>query len=194
MLKPPVNGDFMNKSVVIISFSSRKGGNCEQISDFLASYIDKSVIKYQFSEISVQPCGACRYECFDKSKNCPYAEDSVWELLDSVCSSDAVYYVLPNYQDFPNANFFIYQERMQGYFSQYPQRRKQFRSVPKKYIVISNTGAEHLRSVLHRHSSEEPDILILSSRKFGLSSITQRITESHEAKAQIRSFVVEMSD
>lgn len=141
--------------------------------------------------MSIQPCGTCRYECFDKSKTCPYTGDSIWALLDAVCSSDGVYYILPNYQDFPNANFFIYQERMQGYFSQFPGRRKQFRNIRKKYIVISNTGAENFRTVFRHHGGEEPDILVLSSRKFGLSSITPGMTGSDEARAQIRRFAAD---
>lgn len=178
----------MNKNVIIISFSSRKQGNCEQIAEFL-SIMHDSIRIYRFSEFRLQPCGTCQYECFQKDEACPYSADRERDILDAICSSHLAYFVIPNYQDYPCANFFIFQERMQGYFHVHPEHRKAFHRVKKRFLVISNTINENFHRIARQYAAAETDVLILQSRKFGLSSIKDRIAASHEVQMLIQEFV-----
>ena len=82
------------------------------------------------SEISVNSCGDCS----------------------AVCKS------LPNYCDYPCANFFAFNERIQRYFQDHPKRLDCYEGVPKKFIVISNTEKHNFRAVLQQHSAQEPEI------------------------------------
>ena len=95
---------------VIISFSSRVGGNCSQIGKLIASLAQDPVL-FDFSGFDLHPCGRCAAECFTAREKCPYFEDKEYEMLDAVIHSDLVYFVLPNYSDYPCANFFIFNER-----------------------------------------------------------------------------------
>lgn len=178
----------MNKNVIIISFSSRKQGNCDQIAEFL-SIMHDSVKIYRFSEFRLQPCGTCQYECFQKDETCPYSADREQDILDAICSSDVAYFVIPNYQDYPCSNFFIFQERMQGYFHVHPEHRKAFHRVKKRFLVISNTITENFHRIAQQYGAAETDILILKSRKFGLSSIKDQIATTREVQLLIHEFV-----
>ena len=177
----------MNNQVTIISFSSRKSGNCEQISDFLSSLF-VSIKEYRFSNFQLKPCGNCTYECFQKNQTCPHSGDREKELMDSICKSQTVYFVIPNYQDYPCANFFIFQERMQGYFHEYPMQREPFRNTAKRFIIVSNTSGNSFRRIAEQYGSSDPDLLVLRSREFGMSSIRDSMIQSAQVQAQIRAF------
>ena len=177
----------MNNQVTIISFSSRERGNCEQIADFLSSLFI-SVELYQFSKFQLKPCGSCAYECFQKSKSCPHLGDRERALMDAICKSRTVYFVMPNYQDYPCANFFVFQERMQGYFHEYPLQREPFRNVVKQFVVVSNTGINSFRKIAEQYGSSDTDLLVLKSREFGMSSIKDSIIQSAQVQARIRAF------
>ena len=102
-------------NVLVISFSGRSGGNCDSISDYIAQRNEPECTIFKFSEQKIHPCGGCRYECFGKEP-CPYLADPEYELLESICQSDLTYFVIPNYCDYPCANYFIFKERSQCFF------------------------------------------------------------------------------
>ncbi len=151
----------MEKPVVIISFSSRNDGNCEKISEYIRSLQNLSVKEYRFTDFSIHPCGACRYECFENNRNCPYIDDMEYTILDEICASAFTFFVLPNYCNFP----------------------------PAQFIVVSNTGKENFVEALRQHTNDEPEILFLSAKCYGKVSIAGDILESEAAKADIRSFI-----
>lgn len=174
-------------SCVIVSFSSRKSGNCEQISNFICSKMS-TYKKYQFTEFIIHPCGNCHYECFQDNLACPYIEDMEYKLLEAICGSEMAYFVLPNYCDYPNANFFAFNERSQCFFQNHPERLEQYLNVPKKFVVVSNTGMDNFYSVLQQHSME-PEILFLSAKQYGKSSVNGTILESGAARADLERFI-----
>ena len=108
---------------VIISFSSRPNGNCSQIGKLISSLTQDAVL-FDFSKFDLHPCGHCAAECFEVREDCPYSEDKEFEILDAVLHSDVVYFVLPNHCDYPNANYFIFNERSQCFFQEAGPSRK----------------------------------------------------------------------
>lgn len=181
----------MDHEIVIVSFSSRKSGNCEQICDYSAKNMGKTAKTYHFSDFTIEPCGKCRYECFREGLPCPKREDMVETILRDICISQAAVFVLPNYNQFPNANFFAFQERCQSFFRNQAQWDR-YLAVPKRFIVLSNTGKVNFVRALSQHTIRKPEILFLSARRYGKSCITESILESSQAKADILEFLQEL--
>ena len=86
---------------VIVTFSSRQDGNCSQIGKLIASMTQDPVL-FDFSGFDIHPCGRCAAECFAARENCPYASDREYEMLEAMIHSDTVYFVIPNYCDYPS--------------------------------------------------------------------------------------------
>ena len=103
--------------------------------------------------------------------------------------SDAVYFVLPNHCDYPNANYFIFNERSQCFFQGRPDLLEAYLKVPKKCIVISNTNKDNFIRALAYQSDREPEILFLSAKEYGKSSINGDLLTSCEALEDIRRFI-----
>lgn len=179
----------MKKSVVIVSFSSKKGGNCEQISDYLRSLCSQPVKIYRFAEFSIHPCGGCGYECFADNRCCPYIGDMEYSILEDICASAITYFVLPNYCNYPCAHFFAFNERSQCYFQNHADRLEAYLNVPKQFLVVSNSGKENFLEAMRQHTNNEPEILFLSSKFYGKSSSAGNLMESENAKTDIRRFV-----
>ncbi len=179
----------MEKPVVIISFSSRNDGNCEKISEYIRSLQNLSVKEYRFADFSIHPCGMCQYECFKNNRKCPYIDDMEYTILDQICASAFTYFVLPNYCNFPPAQFFAFNERSQCYFQNHSERLESYLNVPKQFIVVSNTGKQNFVEAMRQHTSDEPEILFLSAKHYGKISIAGDILESEAVKADIRSFI-----
>lgn len=177
-------------SVCIISFSSRKGGNCGQIGAYLCSLHENAKL-HDFSEFTIHPCGGCAYECFISSDRCPWVEDREWKLYEDILGSTQVYYILPNYCDYPCANFFIFNERSQCYFQGHPERLEAYERIPKKFIVVSNTNEKNFKEVLAYHVEEEPRVLFLHAREYGKVSIAGDIMTSEKAVEDIKAFASE---
>ncbi len=175
-------------NVCIVSFSSRKHGNCGQIAAYLQS-IHENAKLFDFADFSIHPCGGCAYECFTPDGTCPWADDRVQGLYDDILNSERVYYVLPNYCDYPCANFFVFNERSQCYFQGHPERARAYMGVSKKFIVVSNTNERNFREILSYHVEEEPQILFLHARKYRRVSIEGDIMTSGEAVEDINFFV-----
>lgn len=174
----------------IISFSSRDGGNCEQIGEFIYSnYNRTNVSLYKFSELMIHSCGNCRYECFVDNKACPYIDDDEFGLLDAICCSNLTFFIVPNYCDYPCANFFIFNERSLCSFQNHPEKLDQYLSVKKKFIVVSNTGIERFTEAFTQHTNGAPDVLVLSAKTFGKRSIDGDIMKSEQAKAVLTEFL-----
>lgn len=178
---------------VMVSFSARKQGNCSKILDF-CSKIMKNTSVFSFSDFSVSPCGSCDYECFRSREACPHIHDMEFRILDAICRADSAVFIVPNYCDYPNANFFIFNERSNCYFQGHPELLDQYLKVPKKFVVISNTFQTNFREAFLQHTDQEPDILFLSAKSFGKSSISGDILESAEAVSDLETFLIRDSN
>lgn len=177
----------MKGSVVIVSFSARKHGNCENIADRLQAIFPEAVL-YRFSEFTIQPCGRCHYECFSPSGLCPQADNQEQTLMEAIVRSKMTFFVVPNYCDYPCANFFAFNERSQCYFQHRPELVEAYMEVPKKFIVVSSTGQDNFREAFRQHTNEEPAILFLSARNYGKVSLAGDLMTSQEARQAAEAF------
>ena len=79
--------------ILIISFSARPDGNCDEISKMIQESYSCDCTVFRFSEQQIHPCGGCHYECFGKEKPCPYIGDKEYTLMDTVCNHDLTYFI-----------------------------------------------------------------------------------------------------
>ena len=172
----------------IISFSSRGNGNCAQIGKMIRSLSEEAVL-FQFSNFEIHACGKCGYECFTDRSKCPYYSDMEYRLLDAVTHSDLTYFILPNYCDYPCANYFVFNERSQCYFQDNPELLEAYEKVPKRAIVVSNTNEDNFKTALAYQSYKEPDILFLSAKKYGKISIRGDLMTDENAVRDVTTFV-----
>ena len=175
-------------SICVISFSSRKDGNCARISDWICSQFPDA-IRYSFSDFMIHPCGNCNYECFGRGELCPWIHDKEYELLETISKSTLTYFILPNYCDYPCANFFIFNERSLCYFQNDGDLLDVYERVPKKAVVVSNTNEENFKIALGYHSSNKPQVLFLSAKAYGKASIAGDLLTSDRAVSVLKAFV-----
>lgn len=161
-----------NMKVTVISFSGRENGNCQSIAKaVLAFYRKEDTVLYDFAGFDLSPCGKCALECFYGESPCPFGGDRAIPIFDSVTNSDLTYFIIPNYCDYPCANYFILNERSQCYFQGRPDLLRRYLAAPKRFIVVSNTEQENFRTVLSQQTDAEPEILFLSAKAYGKVSI-----------------------
>ncbi len=96
---------------LIISFSGRKNGNCDQIAEYIASDTDRVVY---FRELNVHDCSGCGYECFRSF--CRYHEDDAASLYESMLDCERTYFIVPMYCGNPPSLYFKFHERGQDFF------------------------------------------------------------------------------
>lgn len=174
--------------VTIVSFSSRKDGNCNKIACFIRKNIQNTVV-YSFADFSVEPCGKCDYQCFANRQDCPFIDDMEYKLLEAICNSEMAYFILPNYCDYPNANYFIFNERSNCFFQGQNDLLEQYLNVPKKFIVVSNMESDHFREAFTQQVNGEPEILFLRAKYFGKRSIDGDLLPSDDVESIIRAFL-----
>ena len=170
----------------ILSFSGRKNGNCERIAQHIQSITGGRILS--FADLNIHPCGQCRYECFELGANCPHIGDDLRSIYESVLQSDCTCYILPNYCDYPNANFFAFNERSLCVFSGNGTLLDAYSNIPKKFIVISGGEENNFRAALSQHA-ENPDILFLCAKDYGQNSTDGALTESPECLSKIEAFL-----
>lgn len=100
-----------NEMKLIISFSGRSNGNCDQVASFISTKKDRIV---HFRELNIHSCANCDYECFNQE--CKYRDDDIYALYESMLSYDKVILLVPMYCGNPSSLYFIFSERYQDYF------------------------------------------------------------------------------
>ncbi|MBQ8813942.1 MAG: hypothetical protein IJZ85_05570 [Lachnospiraceae bacterium] len=177
----------------IVSFSGRKDGNCSRIADVVKNVLaaQGDVSEYSFSEIKITSCGNCGYECFSAREKCLYAADSEYELCKNIAESECSYLIVPNYCDYPCANFFIFNERSQCYFQGHEELLNEYLAAKKRFIVISNTNEDNFRNVFRQHVQEgsEPEVLFLSAKRYGRRSVDGDLMEEEQARQAVIEFI-----
>ncbi len=170
--------------ICLISFSGRAGGNCGRIAGMLQQKYGEQAVLFDFSTLAVTPCGKCGYECFQAREDCPYFDDPEFAICTAIAESSLACFIVPNYCDYPCANFFAFNERSQCYFQHHQGLLEQYLSVRKKFITVSNTGRDNFTAAFRYHVAEgtEPDVLFLSARQFHKTSIRGDLMDSPEAR------------
>ena len=107
--------------------------------------------------------------------------------MNSILNSDMVYMIVPNYCGYPNANYFAFNERSVGYFNLDRALTGTYMSVPKAFIIVSNT--EGFEAAMRQQTKEEPRMLYLKSGKYKKRSTAGDILESEEAQNDLTAFM-----
>lgn len=179
----------MNKTIKIMHFSGRKNsGNCSHISEYISSKYSGITEIINFSELKIESCGYCEYECF-KNIGCAHNDD-MRSLLNKISKADKLIYIIPMYNGFASSHYMRFKERQQAYL-----RESEFSSVrdkKRKYIILGNknSGVEHLyKWLLFEENLNEKEILVIESMAFRMSSIRDNLIEHSEVKKLISSFL-----
>lgn len=179
--------------ICIVNFSGRVSGNCKRITNFICEkYEGEDLKRFDFDGINLTPCGKCNAECFQIRESCPCFAEEAYKIYDSITNSDFAYFILPNYCDYPCANYFIFNERSQCYFQGREDLLLQYLGVKKKFIAVSNTNqANFLKAFEYQiNEGEKPDALFLSAKRYGKRSIDGNLTDSLNALRDIENFIL----
>lgn len=178
----------MAKNTVILNFSGRNTGNCAEIGCYIANYHDNAnILSYNVGEYWT-PCGKCNYECLKPNMLCPALTDAQRQIMDAIMDADIVYYVVPNYCGFPCANFFSFNERIVGYFNMDRALLNQYKELPKKFIIVSNSENPIFVHAMEQQS-KEPNILFLKTSRYQKNSYAGDLMTSHEAQKDLTAFL-----
>lgn len=177
-------------NVCIVSFSSRKSGNCAKISDVVASMYPGAK-RYNFSQFKISGCGECKYQCFERGDKCPHARDKERELLNTLTNSDLAIFIVPNYCDYPCSNYFAFNERSICYFQNNDDLLTKYLQTPKKFIVVSNTKSENFQRVFSYQTVDVPEIMFLSAYEYGKTSTDGDIVSASEAVDELKNFLLD---
>lgn len=180
----------MAKNILLIRFSSRLKGNCSAISAFVAEhYAGETVAAFTVDNQVVQACNNCNYECLQPGRLCPNLSDQLKTIMDAISTADLVYYIVPNYCGYPSANYFTFNERSVGYFNMDRALMQQYRSVPKRFIVVSNTEGQNFENAFKLQVTGQPEILYLKTSNYHKQSTAGDMMESADAKADLKTFL-----
>lgn len=180
----------MDNLVTILSFSARKNGNCAAIAQYISNRFQTNVRTFVIDENSVSPCGGCDYECLRADVVCPKATGGYCEMMEAICGSSIVYFIVPNFCGCPCANYFAFNERTVGYFNLDRAKMTQYMSIPKRFIIVSNT--EGFEQAMAQQANDTPKILYLKSGKYHKRSITGDLLEAPEARADLDAYLNEL--
>ena len=193
------------EQVAVINFSGRCEGNCHGIAEFIKNALTVSyeINVKEMHSMNITPCGKCGYECFINNAGCPHENDDILDIYNTICSSDLAFYIVPNYVEYPNANYFIFRERGACFFLNKPIALQEkygsidlgeiYRRVKKKFIVVSNTGKENFKRAFKSHIDDnmDVDILFLAAIDYDKSAILGDLMDSPKARIDIENFIKE---
>lgn len=178
---------------IAISMSSRADGNCSNSIDFvIESLLQKGIQceKANFANLVFEHCGSCGYYCF-KSDGCLH-NDGITQLYEKCKSVEFIIAAVPTYNGHLSSNYFAFSERSQGMFKNHNFEELFLKKL--NLIVVGNTGngvemavEEALYSLKDKPFTTE--IVVLSSREYGLSAINENIVENKHVKNKLLSFV-----
>lgn len=175
--------------IVVVNFSSRKDGNCYRISGVVKKHFKNKKVKiFNFYENTYVSCGHCNYECF--VKRCK-VDDNLNEIYKAIVQSEEAIFVMPNYCDYPNSNYFLFSERRCGFFNGNKDLQNRYLNIPKRFIVVSNSSCNTFKENLKNHISEdkEPDCLFLNSKKFNQDPLDGTLMNDLEAENVIHDYL-----
>lgn len=112
-------------------------------------------------------------------------------VMDQILGSNLVYYIIPNYCGVPSANYYAFNERIVGYFNGDRNLMGNYRNVPKRFIMISNTESPAFDAVVKQQADSEAKVLYLKSGKYAKNSIAGDLLTSQDAMRDLSAFLVE---
>ena len=163
---------------LLISFSARKDGNCDEIARHLAKEEDK--IMY-FRDLNIHSCSNCDYECFDSC--CKYRNDDIYNLLDEISNYQKVVFVVPMYCGNPSSLYFILNERCQDYFM---HNEDKYENLVKRLFFIGIYG----------DSEKAPDFIPCFEKWFEGTKYTNHVlgVERHKYNLKLKDSILEVDE
>ena len=117
---------------LIISFSGRANGNCDNIAEYIASKNDSIV---HFRNLNVHECSGCNHECFEGY--CKYHQDDSYALYESMLKFDSIFFIVPMYCGNPSSLYFKFHERSQDFFM---HNEDSYETIVSKLYIIGVYG------------------------------------------------------
>lgn len=163
---------------LLISFSARKDGNCDEIARHLAKVEDKIIY---FRDLNADSCSNCDYECFDNS--CKYHNDDIYNLLDEISNYQKVVFVVPMYCGNPSSLYFILNERCQDYFM---HNEDKYENLVKRLFIIGIYG----------DSEKSPDFIPCFEKWFEGTRYTNHVlgVERHKYNLKLKDPILEIDE
>ena len=160
----------MKEKIVIINFSGRLNGNCGEIAKYIKEIKENTKI-YNFAELKFSNCSKCSYECL--KENICLMNDDLKDFYSDILNCEEIIFIVPNYCGFPCSNYFIYAERLCGGCINNKVNYFDYLKIPKKFIIVTNTNLEYMKSSLAYQipSNIEIDYLQIASGKYSKNSI-----------------------
>ena len=120
------------EKILLISFSARQNGNCDDIIEFLGNQCtDLQIDTMNICDLSFVGCTDCNYQCMND--RCLYHDDDIYSFLDDTKEYKKVVYIVPMYCGFPSSFYFALNERSQDYWM---QNEKYYNDFTKKIYII----------------------------------------------------------
>ena len=168
-----------------LNFSGRINGNCGR----LARAIEGEVI--DVGQLNLHACRGCQYECFQEPERCPFIGDDLKALYERILDADEVVFFIPNFCNYPCADLFVFNERSCCVFGNNTELLNRFLAIPKRFVVISNTGTEHFQQFFDEMLVAEPPArtLFLSAREYGCRSLDGNLADVPEVLEKLYSFL-----
>lgn len=163
---------------LIISFSGRKDGNCDQIARFISALEDKII---HFRDVSVHNCSHCDYECF--SDYCKYHNDEIYDLYGSMLNYEKVILVVPMYCGNPSSLYFIFNERCQDFFMHHGEK---YEDIISRLFIIGVYGKKE----------DTPDFIPCLEKWFNCSEYTGHVLgiERHKYGQKIGDSILDVDE
>ena len=172
---------------LIISFSGRENGNCDEISKYISSK-DDSII--YFRNLNVHECSGCKYECFEEY--CKYHQDDIYGLYESMSDYDKVFLIVPMYCGNPSSLYFKFNERSQDLFI---HNENSYETIISKLYIIGIYGEKDKTPDFipcfekwFEGSQFTDHVLGIERHKYG-QRLTDKILEIEEAKGRLTRFI-----
>ena len=169
-----------------ISFSARKGGNCERLAKYLTQSNGNAVC---FFDLKIHNCSECAYECFS-SGGCKY-EDGIFDLYNSFINYDKIFFVVPIYCSNPSSLYYIFSERSQAYFTKYPLFYEEF--IRKLYVIgiygdeETSSGFLEVFEKWFTHTEYKSHVLGLERHRYNLK-LNDYVLDVPELKDKVDKF------
>lgn len=162
---------------LIISFSARENGNCDQIAKYISTGNDKIIY---LRNQNIHPCINCDYECF--KSECIYREDDIYSIYDEMCNYDKVIFLVPMYCGNPSSLYFMFNERCQDYF----MHNDNYDEIIKRLYIVGIYG----------NKKDTPDFVSCFDKWFNCSPYQNRVLgiERHPYNQKIEDSILDVEE
>lgn len=163
---------------LIISFSGRENGNCDGISEYIASKGDTII---HLRNLNIHDCSGCKYECFNG--HCKYRKDDIYNLYESMLSYDKVFLIVPMYCGNPSSLYYKFNERCQDFFM---HNEDSYETIVSKLYIIGIYGDR----------AKTPDFIPCLSKWFECTQINNHVLgiERHRFSQNIADNILDVGE